>query len=72
MKTSAVSISYKRTFNLGDYNSLGLACTIWADLDEEDVSQDVIDSLQDQARESVKKEYSRLEKKITPVDTVPS
>ncbi len=69
MKVSTVSVSYERKFNLGDYNSLHLCCTIWADLEEGDQSQDVINALQDQARNSVKAEYGRLAKKSTVIPT---
>jgi hypothetical protein len=66
MKVSQVAVAYTRKFNMGDYNSLGLECTLWADLEEGDTSADVIQALQDQAREAVKREYARLPKKTGP------
>jgi len=32
-KIKTVSFSYERKFNLGDYNSASVGCTIWADVD---------------------------------------
>ena len=69
MRVNTVSVSYGRKFNLGDYNSLSLEVTLWADLEEGDVAQAVINSLQDQARNSVKAEYGRLPKKTAPSPT---
>lgn len=60
MKVNSVAVCYERKFNLGDYQSLKLECTIWADLEEGDESQQVIQNLQDQARDAVKREFSRL------------
>ncbi len=62
VKVSTISVSYQRKFNLGDYNSLGLEATIWADLEEGDDPQAVMLRLQDQVRESVKREFARLPK----------
>jgi len=69
MRVNTVSVSYGRKFNLGDYNSLALEVTLWADLEEGDDAQTVVNSLQEQARESVKREYGRLPKKTVPTST---
>lgn len=34
MAIKTVSFTYGRKFNLGDYNSANIECTIWAELDE--------------------------------------
>ena len=60
MKINAVAVAYQRRFNLGDYQSLGLECTIWADLEEGDEPDQVIATLQEQARIAVKREHSRI------------
>jgi hypothetical protein len=47
---------------MDDFQSLGLEVTIWADLDEGDDARAVIEQLQAEAREDVKREYNRLPK----------
>lgn len=60
MKLKTVSATYERKFNLGDYNSLALGVTLWADLDETDAPSQALADLQDMARERVRSEYGRL------------
>jgi hypothetical protein len=62
MKIKTISVSYSRKFNLGDYNSLGLEVTYWADLDESDDPVLITKHLQAAAREDVKREYGRIQK----------
>lgn len=33
MKFTTVSVSYSRKFNLGDYESLELGCSLWAQVE---------------------------------------
>ena len=63
MKVATVIVGYKRTFNLGDYNSIKIEVALEADLEEGDESQNVIANLQEQARMAVKAEWDRLPKK---------
>ena len=35
MKVKTVSFTYERKFNLGDFNSAAIGCTVWADVDVE-------------------------------------
>jgi hypothetical protein len=49
-----VSVTYGRKFNLGDYNSATVDCTIWADVaPDEDLNQAMQD-LWSMAKENVK------------------
>lgn len=48
-----VSVTYGRKINLGDYNSATVDCTIWADVDGENLDQDMAD-LWDMAKANVK------------------
>jgi hypothetical protein len=54
MKITTVSISYSRKFNLGSYESLDLGCSLWAQLEEEEDPDGVVQYLYHQAKASVK------------------
>ncbi|WP_026735970.1 hypothetical protein [Fischerella sp. PCC 9605] len=54
MKTTTVSISYSRKFNLGDYESIELGCSLWAQVDEDEDSERVTEFLYLQAKQAVK------------------
>jgi hypothetical protein len=68
MKIDKIAAGYERKFNLGDYNSLSLEVTIWADVEDGDDPQAVIQAVQDKCRDSVKAEYARLKSKV-PANT---
>ena len=48
---------------MGDYNSLHLGVTIWADLEEGENHLVAIKTMQDDARDSVRNEFARIPKK---------
>ena len=54
MKITTVSISYSRKFNLGSYESLNLGCSLWAQLEEEEEADGVVQYLYHQVKASVK------------------
>ena len=62
VKVKTVSVIYERKFNLGDYNSVHIGVTYWADLDDEE-PQPVVEHLQMLARDDVKREHGRLREK---------
>ena len=62
MTSKTVSITYERKFNLGDYNSVHIGLTLWADCDEGESHIDVARQLQADARELAKAEYLRVVK----------
>ena len=64
MRIKQVSVSYQRAFNLGDYNSLRLEVTYWADLEENDDPVLITKHLQAAAREDVKREFGRVQQKL--------
>ncbi len=49
-----VSVTYGRKFNLGDFNSLELACTLWADVDPDEDLDQAMHSLWEMARTNVR------------------
>lgn len=57
MRIREITVSYSRTFNLGDYNSARFECAITAELDDDDNDnegeQEVLEDLRRIARESV-------------------
>ncbi len=54
MKTTTVSISYSRKFNLGNYESIELGCSLWAQVDEDEDPEAVTQFLYLQAKQAVK------------------
>lgn len=66
-----MSVTYERKFNLGDYNSLHIGVTLWADVEDGENHLVAIKALQDDARDSVKNEYSRIvAKKSAPAGKI--
>lgn len=49
-----VSVSYERKVNLGDFNSAKVACTVWADIGEDDDLNEIMISLWTMAKNNVK------------------
>jgi hypothetical protein len=65
LKIRTVWIKYDRDFplpHLGAAAKINLACTLQADIEENDVFVDVISYLQEVARSAVKNEFDRLPK----------
>lgn len=54
MKFTTVSVSYSRKFNLGDYESLELACSFWAQVEDGEDADGITQFLYQQAKTSVK------------------
>ncbi len=54
MKIGTVSISYSRKFNLGNYESRVLGCSLWAQVEEEEDAEGVVRFLSHQAKAAVK------------------
>lgn len=56
MKLETVTISYQRVFNLGNYESLRLECTLEASADEGETAEDVATTLYVSAKAIVKEQ----------------
>ena len=63
MKVKTVWVKYDRVFDLGAENQINLSVTLQADLDDDENHIVAIKTLQDDARDSVRNEYSRIPKK---------
>lgn len=60
MRVKTVSVTYARKFNLGDYNSAEVGCTVWADVDEGEAEQAVIEHCAATAKETVRLQAAPL------------
>lgn len=49
-----VSVTYERKFNLGDFNSAAIGCTLWADVTEEQDLDAAMSGLWGMAKENVR------------------
>lgn len=54
MKITTVSITYSRKFNLGNFESIDLGCSLWAQVDEDEDADRVTEFLYLQAKTSVR------------------
>jgi len=55
MDAKTVSITYERKFNTGNYESMTVGCTMWADVDNStETAQMVLDALTEQAKAQVR------------------
>jgi hypothetical protein len=54
MEIRTISVTYHRKFNLGDYESLELSCSLWAQIDPEEDADGATQFLYQQAKASVK------------------
>jgi hypothetical protein len=69
MFVKTIAVSYERKFNLGDFNSATLGCSIWASISEGENEDMCTQLLQDKCREAVREEYRKLINKAEPVET---
>ena len=56
MKVKTISVTYGRKFNLGNYESVELSTTMWADVEDEDAAAVVSAKLWAHAKTEVKRE----------------
>lgn len=64
MRLKTISVTYDRKLNLGDFNSLHAAVTLWADLDEHDDEALAVEGLREMARNHVMAEIGRVDQKV--------
>lgn len=68
MKIRTIAVSYQRKFNLGNFNSVDLSCSLWAQIDGEEDEETCIQILQDKCREHVRNEYQKAKKGSLPTE----
>ncbi|WP_193200468.1 hypothetical protein [Nostoc sp. MG11] len=54
MEIKTISVTYQRKFNLGDYESLEIGCSLWGQIDPEEDAEGATQFLFQQAKASVK------------------
>jgi len=64
MKLTAISATYGRKINMGDYNSAHVEMTLWADLDDSDDPAKAAEALRQMARNNVMAELARLQPQL--------
>ncbi|MEG4088509.1 hypothetical protein [Microcoleus sp. Pol12B4] len=70
MNIRTIAVVYTRKFNLGNFNSVDLSCSLWAQIGPEEDEDTCITILQDKAREAVRCEYHKVKTNQGPVPTV--
>lgn len=70
MNIRTIAVTYTRKFNLGNYNSVDLSCSLWAQIDAEEDEDCCIEILQDKVREAVRSEYRKTTSNAPPVPTI--
>lgn len=68
MRIKAIGVNYERKFNLGDYNSAVIGCSLWANIDADEDEDTCTLILQDKCREAVRSEYRKV-RNTKPVET---
>ena len=64
MRLKTISVTYGRKLNLGDYNSVHVETSLWADLDEGDDEASAAENLRQMARNQVTAEMARVEPRL--------
>ncbi|MBW4689685.1 MAG: hypothetical protein KME40_32475 [Komarekiella atlantica HA4396-MV6] len=54
MEIKTISVTYQRKFNLGDYESLEIGCSLWGQIDPAEDAEGATQFLFEQAKASVK------------------
>lgn len=65
MQLKTVSVTYGRKFNLGDYNSATIDCSLWAELEEGEDEAAAMTALWEMAKNNVKAQAVPLVQKQT-------
>lgn len=68
MKIRTIAVSYQRKFNLGNFNSVDLSCSVWAQIDGQEDENVCLQILQDKCREHVRKEYQKAKDGSKPTE----
>ena len=68
MNIRTIAVSYSRKFNLGNFNSVDLSCSLWAQIAAEEDEDTCIQILHDKCREHVRTEYYKAKNGCSPTD----
>ena len=70
MNIRTIAVVYTRKFNLGNFNSVDLSCSLWAQIEPEEDEDGCIAILQDKAREYVRSEYHKVKTNAPAAPTI--
>jgi len=68
MLIKTIAISYERKFNLQDFNSVTIGCTLWAQIDPSENEDACLLIVQDKCREAVRSEYRKVKDGSPPAE----
>jgi len=68
MIIKTIAISYERKFNLQEFNSVTIGCTLWAQIDPSENEDACVQIVVDKCRETVRTEYHKVKNGSEPVD----
>ena len=71
MRIRTIAVSYERKFNLGNFNSVDLSCSLWAQIDGQENEDACVQILLDKCREHVRSEYHKAKNGSKPVELFP-
>ncbi|MEO9127899.1 MAG: hypothetical protein ABI262_24910 [Microcoleus sp.] len=68
MIIKTIAVSYERKFNLEDFNSVTLSCSLWAQIDPSENEDMCVSIIQDKCREAVRTEYRKVKEGSEPAE----
>lgn len=68
MIIKTIAISYERKFNLQEFNSVTIGCTLWAQIDPSENEDACLLIIQDKCREAVRSEYYKVKNGSEPAE----
>ena len=68
MQIKTIAVSYSRKFNLGNFNSVDLSCSLWAQIVAEEDEDACVQILQDKCREHIRGEYYKAKNGCSPTE----
>lgn len=63
-----IAVNYERKFNLSDFNSVTIGCTLWAQIDPSENEDACLSIIQDKCREAVRTEYRKVKDGSEPAE----
>jgi hypothetical protein len=70
MNIKTIGVTYTRRFNLGNFESAELSCSMWARISDYEDEITCTQILWDHARESVREEYIKIRNGSQPVEVI--
>ena len=68
MQIRTIAVSYSRKFNLGNFNSVDLSCSLWAQIVAEEDEDACVQILQNKCREHIRGEYYKAKNGCSPTE----